>query len=291
MMCKKKIIAGVICLLFVSLSTKNIWLACRDIQSGEQQGQLEQQGQKVQKQQTKAQQLYNNDTDTVVSDWNLILVNSTHFVNQDYISNIKLTKLRYGQAVDERCYPDLQRMMDDCRKEGYSPIICSSFRTNQKQRELYKKQVAIYMSQGLSEQEAKAEAAKSVAIPGTSEHELGLAVDIADINNQNLVSGMESQPVQQWLMENCWKYGFILRYPPDKSDITGIVYEPWHYRYVGYGAAKYMYENNLTLEEYLEAVSGAVGTEFSGIFSIHSGRSFLVFLTNHWGRSQYRLVN
>ena len=262
MKCKKKIIAGVICLLFVSLSTKNIWLACRDIKSGEQQGQLEQQGQEQQKQQTKAQQLYKNDTDTVVSDWNLILVNSTHFVNQDYISNIKLTKLRNGQAVDERCYPDLQRMMDDCRKEGYSPIICSSFRTNQKQRVLYKKQVAIYMSQGLSEQEAKAEAAKSVAIPGTSEHELGLAVDIADINNQNLVSGMESQPVQQWLMENCWKYGFILRYPPDKSDITGIVYEPWHYRYVGYGAAKYIYENNLTLEEYLEAIGDGVFWHF-----------------------------
>ena len=265
MMCKKKIIAGVICLLFVSLSTKNIWLACRDIQSGEPQGQEQR------KQQTKAQLLYDNDTDTDtrVSDWaysmdhewNLILVNSTHFVNQDYISNIKLAKLRNGQAVDERCYHDLQRMMDDCRKEGYSPIICSSFRTNQKQRELYKKQVAIYMSQGLSEQEAKAEAAKSVAIPGTSEHELGLAVDIADINNQNLVSGMESQPVQKWLMENSWKYGFILRYPPDKSDITGIVYEPWHYRYVGYGAAKYIYENNLTLEEYLEAIGG-----------------------NHWGR-------
>lgn len=158
-------------------------------------------------------------------------------------------------------------MMDDCRKEGYSPIICSSFRTNQKQRELFKKQVSEYMSQGLSEQDAKAEAAKSVAIPGTSEHELGLAVDIADINNQNLISGMESQPVQQWLMENCWKYGFILRYPPDKSDITGIVYEPWHYRYVGYGAAKYIYENNLTLEEYLEAIGDGV----SGIFSVPSG--------------------
>ena len=172
MKCKKKIIAGVICLLFFSLSTKNIWLACRDIQSGESQGQEQR------KQQTKAQLLYDNDTDTDtrVSDWaysmdhewNLILVNSTHFVNQDYISNIKLTKLRNGQAVDERCYPDLQRMMDDCRKEGYSPIICSSFRTNQKQRELFKKQVSEYMSQGLSEQDAKAEAAKSVAIPGTS---------------------------------------------------------------------------------------------------------------------------
>lgn len=276
MKCKKKIIAGVICLLFFSLSTKNIWLACRDIQSGEPQGQEQQ------KQQTKAQLLYDNDTDTDtgVSDWaysmdhewNLILVNSTHFVNQDYISNIKLTKLRNGQAVDERCYPDLQRMMDDCRKEGYSPIICSSFRTNQKQRELFKKQVSEYMSQGLSEQDAKAEAAKSVAIPGTSEHELGLAVDIADINNQNLISGMESQPVQQWLMENCWKYGFILRYPPDKSDITGIVYEPWHYRYVGYGAAKYIYENNLTLEEYLEAIGDeAIGDGVSGIFSVPSG--------------------
>lgn len=185
-------------------------------------------------------------------EWNLILMNRTHFIDEDYVARIILTQLSNGQSVDSRCYPDLQKMMDDCRAEGYSPVICSSFRTYQKQTQLFEQQVDTYINQGMDRKAAEAKAEQSVAIPGTSEHELGLAVDITDMNNQKIVSGMESQPVQRWLMENSWKYGFILRYPADKSDITGIVYEPWHYRYVGYDAAKYIYENQITLEEYLE---------------------------------------
>lgn len=186
------------------------------------------------------------------SEWRLILVNSSHPVDEDYIAGLTFTQLRNGQSVDERCYPSLQQMMDDCRAKGYQPIICSSFRTHQRQQEIFDQQVKVYRDQGLDQQTAEAKTAKSVAIPGTSEHELGLAVDITDMNDQRIVSGMEAQPVQQWLMENSWRYGFILRYPADKSDVTGIVYEPWHYRYVGYEAAKYIYEHQITLEEYLE---------------------------------------
>lgn len=113
---------------------------------------------------------------------------------------------------------------------------------------------------GYSAEEAKIEAAKSVAVPGTSEHQLGLAVDIVDVNNQNLDSSQEHTPVQKWLMENSWKYGFILRYPKGKSEITGIIYEPWHYRYVGKEAAADIVERGITLEEYLAeeipAISG-----------------------------------
>lgn len=184
-------------------------------------------------------------------DWNLTLVNQTHPINEEYTADITLTKLKNGQSIDSRCYPYLQKMMDDCREEGYNPIICSSFRTYQKQEELFNEQIRVYLNQGMSYKDAETEAAKSVAIPGTSEHELGLAVDITDIDSQKIVSGMEAQPVQRWLMENSWRYGFILRYPLDKSDVTGIVYEPWHYRYVGYEAAKYIYENQITLEEYI----------------------------------------
>lgn len=187
-------------------------------------------------------------------EWNLILVNSTHPVDEAYVADIELTLLRNGQSVDTRCYPDLQKMMDDCRAEGYNPIICSSFRTYQRQQELFEQQVKKYRNQGMNRKAAETEAAKSVAIPGTSEHELGLAVDICDIKNQRIVSGMETQPVQRWLMENSWKYGFILRYPADKADITGIVYEPWHYRYVGKEVAKYIYENHITLEEYVDSM-------------------------------------
>lgn len=189
------------------------------------------------------------DKDT---EWNLILVNSSHKLDEAYAESIPLTQLKNGQSIDSRCYPELQQMMDDCRAQGYSPIICSSYRTHEKQQELFEQQVQVYRNDGMDRKAAEAKTAKSVAVPGTSEHELGLAVDITDVAEQRIVSGMEEQPVQQWLMKNCWKYGFILRYPEDKAEITGIVYEPWHYRYVGKEAAKYIYQNGITLEEYCQ---------------------------------------
>ena len=94
-----------------------------------------------------------------------------------------------------------------------------------------------------------------MALPGTSEHQLGLAVDIVDMGYQQLDIEQENTPVQRWLIENSWKYGFVLRYPTEKSEITGIIYEPWHYRYVGKAAAKEMYRKNLCLEEYLAQYS------------------------------------
>ena len=94
-----------------------------------------------------------------------------------------------------------------------------------------------------------------MAFPGTSAHQLGLAVDIVDLSNQNLNESQEDTAVQKWLMENSWRYGFILRYPNDKSDVTGIVYEPWHYRYVGKEAAKEIYGQGICLEEYLEQIN------------------------------------
>ena len=94
-------------------------------------------------------------------------------------------------------------------------------------------------------------AGKVVAVPGTSEHELGLAVDIADMNHQLLDESQEDTEVQKWLLEHCWEYGFILRYPTGKSDITDIIYEPWHYRYVGREDAEQIRALDVCLEEYL----------------------------------------
>ena len=105
-------------------------------------------------------------------------------------------------------------------------------------------------NKGMSEDEAKVEAAKTVAIPGTSEHQLGLAVDIVDANMQDLTDEQENTETQKWLMANSWRYGFIHRYPNDKTDITGIIYEPWHYRYVGKAAAQDIFNRDITLEEY-----------------------------------------
>lgn len=191
-------------------------------------------------------------------DWRLLLVNPWNPVPEGY--EPALVQLSGGHAVEERCYPDLQEMMDDCRKEGLLPLICSSYRTQEKQEQLYEKEKRKWVQKGYSEEEAEREAGKSVALPGTSEHQLGLAVDIVDSNYQLLDVTQEETPVQKWLVENCWKYGFILRYPPEKSDRTGIIYEPWHYRYVGKEAAAEMRERGLCLEEYLEERRETAGT-------------------------------
>ena len=98
--------------------------------------------------------------------------------------------------------------------------------------------------------EAEEKVAYWVARPGTSEHQAGLAVDIVDTNYQSLDEQQEETPVQLWLMEHCAEYGFILRYPSGKSDLTGVGYEPWHYRYVGEEAAREIMDQGVCLEEY-----------------------------------------
>lgn len=183
------------------------------------------------------------------ADWNLLLVNPWNKVPSDF--SVELTQLKNGHAIDKRAYPDLQDMMDAMRAEGLSPLICSSYRTNEKQQTLYNNQVSKYLARGYSQSEAEAEAGKWVAVPGTSEHQTGLAVDIVDMNYQLLDEKQEDTAVQKWLIKNSYKYGFILRYPSDKSEITGINYEPWHYRYVGKDVAKEVYEQGVCFEEYL----------------------------------------
>ncbi len=181
--------------------------------------------------------------------WMLTLVNPWNPLPEDFTCT--RIQLANGHSVDERCYPDLQAMMDGCRAAGLSPTICSSYRSQEKQEQLYQNKVDRLAAQGWSLEEAKVEAAKSVAIPGASEHQLGLAVDIVDKHSQVLDNSQADTPAQQWLMEHSWEYGFILRYPEGKSEITGIIYEPWHYRYVGKEAAAEIHELGLCLEEYL----------------------------------------
>lgn len=181
--------------------------------------------------------------------WNLILVNPSNKLPEGF--EVKLTELSNGHAIDERAYPDLQQMMDDARAEGLSPLICSSYRTMEKQIKLYTKLVQKYQNEGMSKEQAQIEASKWIAVPGTSEHQSGLAVDIVATSYQLLNKEQENTAEQKWLMANCYKYGFILRYPEDKTEVTGIGYEPWHYRYVGKEAAQEIFERKICLEEYL----------------------------------------
>lgn len=178
-------------------------------------------------------------------EWNLILVNREHYIPKNY--QVKLTKLSNGKEVDERIYPALQQMFDDARADGLSLFVREGYRTEKDQKEIMREKIYEYISQGYSRTEAKKLAEKYVAVPGASEHQLGLSVDInAD------TSACSSDEVYLWLDENAYKYGFVKRYPSDKTKITGTNNEPWHYRYVGKEAAETMKKENLCLEEYLE---------------------------------------
>ena len=183
--------------------------------------------------------------------WNLMLINGDNPLTEDFVLG-ELTQLSSGMEVDARIYPDLQRMMDDARAQGLEPLICSAYRTHDYQEDLYENKVTQYLNEGYDRQQAEDAAARWVQRPDTSEHQAGLAVDIVDMSYQLLDESQEETAVQIWLMEHCADYGFILRYPTDKSEITGIGYEPWHYRYVGYEAAQEIMERGICLEEYLQ---------------------------------------
>lgn len=184
----------------------------------------------------------------------LLLVNPWTPLPEDFVPG-ELVPVQNDQAVDARAYPDLQNMLGDMSEAGLSPLICSSYRSQERQQELYDNKVQRVMAEGVSREAAQAEAARWVARPGTSEHQTGLAVDIVSLSNQMLDETQESTPEFQWLAENAWKYGFILRYPNDKSEKTGIAYEPWHFRFVGKEAAEEMHDLGLCLEEYLESLA------------------------------------
>lgn len=178
------------------------------------------------------------------ADWRLVLVNRNNPLPENF--EITLKELRNSQFVDERIYPELQQMFDDARAAGYSPLINESFRSHERQQEIMDSHIANYEASGYSHDDAVTAAETEVAIPGTSEHELGLALDITTEGD------IDPTGLWYWLKENSWKYGFILRYPEEKTDITGITYEPWHFRYVGKEAAKEIYDSGVCLEEYLE---------------------------------------
>ena len=145
----------------------------------------------------------------------------------------------------------MQQMLADGRKEGLDFWICSAYRTMEKQTDLYNNKVSRLQAEGLSYEDAYRQAGTVVAYPGTSEHNLGLAADIVAKDYQLLDDKQAETPEAKWLEENCWRYGFILRYPTDKTGETGIIFEPWHYRYVGKEAAREIMEQGICLEEYL----------------------------------------
>ena len=181
------------------------------------------------------------------------LVNPWNQIPADYTA--ELTQINGTHSVASIAYEDYLEMMAALQADGLRAAVCSSFRTQEYQQMLFDRKVYYYIAIGHDREEATVLAGQSVAIPGTSEHQLGLALDIVDTSNWNLNETQAETPAQQWLIEHSWEYGWILRYPDGKSDITGIIYEPWHYRYVGRETAAEIHELGLCLEEYLEMLT------------------------------------
>ena len=182
--------------------------------------------------------------------WNLTIVNSDNPVPDDW--TIEFTELKNNQRVDSRIYPELQAMFDACRADGLKPMVMTSYRTYDDQKAMLTRKYKQYRNSGMSHSEAQAAALKVAMYPGYSEHQLGLAVDIDSADT----STCSNDSVWSWMKQHCQEYGFIWRYPGEKSDITGISNESWHYRYVGVEAATYIMENGICLEEYLNQFYG-----------------------------------
>lgn len=182
--------------------------------------------------------------------WNLVLVNGSHPMEKGYVP--KLKELQKGYSVDIRIVNAAKEMLDDAKQEGLHIQICSAYRSLQRQKQVFSKSMKDRVGAGMGYWDAYEETALNVAVPGTSEHALGLALDLISNKYTELDQRQETTEEAKWLKENCHKYGFILRYPPEKTNITGIVYEPWHYRYVGEEHATKIMELGITLEEYLQ---------------------------------------
>lgn len=199
----------------------------------------------------------NNKGDQLVDNWPLILANIDHPIPEDY--RIETRTLPNGLAFDARAYDNLMTMLNDGEKQGLSFVVCSAYRTVDFQKNLFEAQVAKQQkNNGLSYNEAYEVAKTIVALPGTSEHNLGLAADIVALDYQMLDEGYAATPEAKWLKENSAKYGFVLRYPAEKEEITKIIYEPWHFRYVGTEHAQEINRLNLCLEEYLDYLKNGV---------------------------------
>lgn len=189
--------------------------------------------------------------------WQLVLVNGDNLLSDKF--QPKLTDIGDGKQFDKRAAKSLLRMIADGQKAGHDLYICSAYRDDSYQTRLFARQVEKQRAAGKSRKQARRAAARVVAQPGTSEHATGLAADI--VNTQysekysSLTRGFENTKAFHWLKKHCTDYGFVLRYPEDKTEITGVIYEPWHFRYVGITAAHTMQQEGLCLEEYLGKVS------------------------------------
>ena len=201
-----------------------------------------------------------NLTNPGSDDWRTILVSAKYplaeelDMEREFICNYAGFDLK----VDARIAQALRDFLAAAKADGYDLQLISAYRTFARSAILLENEVQAQMKyNGYSREKAEQVAATRVAPPGTSEHNTGLAVDILSgdyyYHHSTMEESFEYDAEAIWMAEHCAEYGFILRYPKGKQDVTGIIFEPWHFRYVGVEIATYIMENNLTLEEYLGA--------------------------------------
>lgn len=184
----------------------------------------------------------------------LMLVNVDNPLPDDFAVGV-LETVQGNYSLDIRAASYARQMIDDAAAGGIELQICSSYRSKELQQTLFDNKYNEYLNQGYGEDEAYEKTAKIIAIPGTSEHHTGLAMDIVTPSYQTLDEGYADTDAAKWLAANAYKYGFILRYPEDKQDITKITFEPWHYRFVGVENAEKIKNSGLCLEEYVATLS------------------------------------
>lgn len=180
----------------------------------------------------------------------MILVNRNNTLSSDYVpEELVLSEIDFINYIETRYLAkstaeSAKAMFEDAKKDGIRLLGASGYRSYEVQENLYNSRVV---------NEGQEEADRYTAKPGQSEHQTGLALDILSEDYQEMDDNFDSTEAYAWLKKNCYKYGFILRYPQGKEDITGFLYEPWHYRYIGNSeVAKDIMDRNLTFEQYIE---------------------------------------
>lgn len=183
-------------------------------------------------------------------DWRLILVNKQHSIPEGY--TFPLGTITGSMKCDERILEDLLAMMQAAKEDGIDLEVCSPYRDYNRQTYLFERKINLYMNAGMSYMDAYKTASKTVTSPNASEHQIGLAIDFYSSTYRNLDEGFADTATGKWLAAHSYEYGFILRYPEGREYITGIEYEPWHFRYVGVEAATVITAQGITLEEFWE---------------------------------------
>lgn len=183
-----------------------------------------------------------------LTSWELRLVRADNPLDADFVP--ELTEIERGEMFDSRAVTHLKQLIADAREAGYTVYVCSGYRAYETQSWIWWNHIEKYMAAGMTQEEAEAATRLAVNYPGGSEHQLGLAADLLEDEKQDMEPYIGGTGLMLWLEEHCADYGFVIRYPDGKTDITGVEYEPWHLRYVG-SCARYIMEHDLCLEEFL----------------------------------------